>query len=87
MTTNVRPTNPAPGGSALQRNGDVRRIYTTLQPSLDESWEVATVIETRLVLDAGEPLHDAAACERLVNDIEADAREGLVVGRVIVRGV
>jgi hypothetical protein len=73
-------------GTALQRNTHVRKIYTALEPTADGSWEVVTVVETALALDARDPDYHAEACERLVQDVETDARAGMLVGRVILRG-
>lgn len=74
-------------GTHLQNNQNVSRIYTSLEPNGDESWDVVTVIETNLVLDPERPEHSPNACDRLVQDIEFDMRAGHLAGRVKVCGV
>jgi hypothetical protein len=75
-------TLPEAPGSALQRNFSVRKIYTALEPLDDGRWEVVTIIETAPVVTSRDAQH-----ERLIKDIEEDARAGLLVGRVIVKGL
>ena len=73
-------------GTALQRSFFVQKIYTALEPLADGRWEVVTIVETSLALDARDPRYTAEHCESLVRAVEADASAGLLVGRVILKG-
>jgi len=72
--------------AGLQGNASVERIFTALQPNADGSWDVVTVVETSLVLDAARPGYNQAACDKLVEDVEADLRARKIFGRVTLRG-
>ena len=72
--------------SGLRGNRSVKRIFTALQPNADGSWDVVTVVETSLVLDAARPGYDQEACDALVEDVEADLRARRIFGRVTLRG-
>ena len=74
-----------PGGS-LQNNANVRKIYTSVLPNGDGSWDLVTVVETTLVLDPSHRGYRAELCDRLIEDAETDMREGRLVGRVTFRG-
>jgi hypothetical protein len=80
------PARTLPLGGSLQRNPHVRKIYTSVQPNGDGSWDLVTIVETTLILDPSRPGYRAAYCESLVEDAEADMREGRLVGRVTFRG-
>jgi len=73
--------------SGLRGNPSVKRIFTALQPNADGSWDMVTVVETSLVLDAARPGYDQDACDKLVEDVEGDLRERRIFGRVTLRGV
>lgn len=73
-------------GGTLQNNPNVRRIYTSVQPNGDGSWDLVTVVETTLVLDPAKSRYQARLCDRLIEDAEADMRAGRLVGRVTFRG-
>lgn len=75
-----------PVGGSLQQNPNVRRIYTSVQPNPDGSWDLVTVVETTLVLDPAKTRYQARLCDRLIEDAEADMRAGKLVGRVTFRG-
>jgi hypothetical protein len=75
-----------PVGGSLQNNPNVRRIYTSVQPNGDGSWDLVTVVETTLVLDPAKTRYQARLCDRLIEDAEADMRAGKLVGRVTFRG-
>ena len=72
-------------GTNLQNNADVRRIYTSLQADDDGGWDVVTIIEAELELDPEEPGYRADACDRLIRDIEADMRAGMLSGSVKIK--
>jgi hypothetical protein len=76
-----------PLGGSLQRNPHVRKIYTSVQPNGDGSWDLVTVVETTLVLDPSRAGYKAGFCDSLIEDAEADMREGRLAGRVTFRGV
>jgi hypothetical protein len=75
-----------PLGGSLQRNPHVRKIYTSVQPNGDGSWDLVTIVETTLVLDPAASGHKPELCDSLIEDAEADMREGRLVGRVTFRG-
>jgi hypothetical protein len=79
------PTGVMQPGGALQNNASVRRIYTSVQPNSDGSWDLVTVVETTLVLDPGDRRYRAELCDRLIEDAEADLRAGYLAGRVTFR--
>ena len=72
--------------TGLRGNASVKRIFTALQPNADGSWDVVTVVETSLVLDAARVGYDQAACDKLVEDVEGDLRKRKIFGRVTLRG-
>ncbi|HUI19376.1 MAG TPA: hypothetical protein VL244_17040 [Alphaproteobacteria bacterium] len=72
--------------TGLRGNGSVKRIFTALQPNADGSWDVVTVVETSLVLDAARAGYDQEACDKLVEDVESDLRARRIFGRVTLRG-
>jgi hypothetical protein len=74
-------------GGSLQRNPYVRKIYTSVQPNGDGSWDLVTIVETTLVLDPSRQGYRAAHCESVIEDAEADMREGRLAGRVTFRGI
>jgi hypothetical protein len=80
------PTRTLPLGGSLQNNPSVRKIYTSVLPNGDGSWDLATVVETTLVLDPSRPGYKASLCDGLIEDAETDMREGRLVGRVTFRG-
>jgi hypothetical protein len=80
------PTRTLPLGGSLQNNANVRKIYTSVLPNGDGSWDLVTVVETTLVLDPSRAGYRANLCDRLIEDAEADMREGRLVGRVTFRG-
>jgi hypothetical protein len=80
------PTQTLSLGGSLQRNPYVRKIYTSVQPNGDGSWDLVTIVETTLVLDPSRAGYKAELCDSLVEDAEADMREGRLVGRVTFRG-
>jgi len=80
------PAPTLPLGGSLQRNPHVRKIYTSVQPNGDGSWDLVTIVETTLVLDPSRPGYKAVHCESVIEDAEADMRDGRLVGRVTFRG-
>lgn len=80
------PARALPLGSSLQNNSNVRKIYTSVLPNSDGSWDLVTVVETTLVLDPNRTGYKAALCDGLIEDAETDMREGRLVGRVTFRG-
>ena len=80
------PTRTLPPGGSLQNNANVRKIYTSVLPNGDGSWDLVTVVETTLVLDPSRAGYRANLCDRLIEDAESDMREGRLVGRVTFRG-
>ena len=79
------PSRALPLGGSLQNNPNVRRIYTSVQSNGDGSWDLVTIVETTLVLDPDRPGYKSQLCDRLIEDAEADMREGRLVGRVTFR--
>jgi hypothetical protein len=80
------PSRTLPLGGSLQNNPNVRKIYTSVQPNGDGSWDLVTVVETTLVLDPAATRYRTDLCDRLIEDAEADMRAGRLVGRVTFRG-
>jgi hypothetical protein len=80
------PARALPLGGSLQNNANVRKIYTSVLPNGDGSWDLVTVVETTLVLDPSRVGYRADLCDRLIEDAETDMREGRLVGRVTFRG-
>jgi hypothetical protein len=81
------PARTLPLGGSLQNNRHVRKIYTSVQPNGDGSWDLVTIVETTLVLDPNRAGYRAELCDSLVEDAETDMREKRLVGRVTFRGV
>ena len=82
----LQSTRTLPLGGSLQNNPHVRKIYTSVQPNGDGSWDLVTIVETTLVLDPSRPGYRAGYCDSLIEGAEEDMREGRLVGRVTFRG-
>jgi hypothetical protein len=72
---------------SLRHNHHVRRIYSALEATGEGSWDLVTVVETDLMLDATQSDYRQADVEDLIQDGEADLRNGIFVGCLTFRSV